>query len=845
MTPLGWNGCWRIARRDLNPRLRGLRLLFICLFLGVATLAAIGSLTAAITGALAEQGQELLGGDVEVGIAQREATPEEKGALDQLGRVSATIRMRAMAHRVGPAAAGTSNGPAALLSEIKGVDRAYPLYGSLVSRRGASVRDMAPSDIFVDEALAGRLALRIGDRLRYGEAVFRVRDLIVKEPDRVGEGFTLGSVAIASLDGLRRTQLIQPGSLFESKYRIALPPGADAGQVAKALTKRFSSAGWDVKDRDRAAPGANRFFERMGQFLSLIGLVALIVAGIGVANGVSSYLGLKRGGIATLKVLGAASGDIERIYMLQIGAVAGAAIACGLGVGALLPAGLIALTGDLLPVEARAGFHPAPLAASAVYGLLIVLIFTLPALARARILPVAALFRTNVEQSSAIDRRGWLIMTVSALAVLLLAVLTAQQPLFALAVLGAAGAVLLLLMLIGWAVKRLAARLPRPRRPLLRLVLANFHRPGAQTVPLVIALGLGLTLFVTLTAIQTSLDAEISRSVPKRAPNQFVLDIPMGEQAKFEALVRAHAPEARLNLVPSMRGMIIAYGRQRVADLEEIPQGAWFLRGERGLTYSDRLPEGSELVAGQWWPEHYSGPPLVSLDEEAAKIMAIGVGDTLTVSVLGREMEARVASLRRINWDTLGFNYVMVFSPNALRSAPHNLTSTITIDAEHAPAVARALLAAFPSISVIEVGELIGQVRTLLDQMAVAIGLAGSVTILAGIAVLIGAIAAARQARSYDSVILKTLGATRAQILAAQGLEYALLTAMLALVALALGSAAGWYVIVELFEFGWAPDWPMVLATLAVGGLITLGIGLAGSIPIISVRPAAALRQLE
>jgi len=845
VTRLGWQGCWRIARRDLNPRLRGLRLLFVCLFLGVATLAAIGSLTAAITGALAEQGQELLGGDVEVGIAQREATPDEKDVLDKLGRVSATIRMRAMAHRAGPAASGSSDGPRALLSEIKGVDRAYPLYGRLVSSRGASVRKMAPADIFVDEALAGRLALRIGDQLRYGEAVFRVRDLIVKEPDRVGEGFTLGSVAIVSLDGLRRTQLLQPGSLFESKYRIALPPGADAGTVAKALTKRFSSAGWDVKERDRAAPGANRFFERMGQFLSLIGLVALIVAGIGVGNGVASYLGLKRGGIATLKILGAASGDIERIYMLQIGAVAAAAIACGLGAGALLPAGLIALAGNLLPVEARAGFHPGPLAASAVYGLLIVLIFTLPALGRARILPAAALFRTTVERRSAIDRRGWLIMIVSALAVLLLAVLTARQPLFALAVLGAAGAVLLLLMLIGWAVKRLASRLPRPRRPLLRLVLANFHRPGAQTVPLIIALGLGLTLFVTLTAIQTSLDAEISRSVPKRAPNQFVLDIPMGEQAKFEALVRAHAPEARLNLVPSLRGLIIAYGRQRVADLEEIPQGAWFLRGERGLTYSDRLPEGSELVAGQWWPENYTGPPLVSLDEEAAKIMAIGVGDTLTVSVLGREMEARVASLRRINWDTLGFNYIMVFSPNALRSAPHNLTSTITIDAAHAPAVARALLGAFPSISVIEVGELIGQVRTLLDQMAVAIGLAGSVTILAGIAVLIGAIAAARQARSYDSVILKTLGATRVQILTAQGLEYALLTAMLALVALVLGSAAAWYVIVELFEFGWAPDWPKVLATLAVGGIITLGIGLAGSLPIISVRPAAALRQLD
>ncbi|MDB5697976.1 MAG: transporter permease, partial [Alphaproteobacteria bacterium] len=778
-------------------------------------------------------------------ISQREASAEEKRLLARLGRVSETIRMRAMARRIGGVGPTGASGPEAVLSEIKGVDRAYPLYGKLVSSRGASAAELAASDILVDRALAGRLALRIGDRLRYGEAEFRIRDLIVKEPDRVGEGFTLGAVAIVSLEGLRRTQLFQPGSLLESKYRVALPPGTDAAKVAKDLVKRFSSSGWEVKDRDRAAPGANRFFERMGQFLALIGLVALIVAGIGVSNGVSSYLALKRSGIATLKVLGAASGDIARIYVLQIGAVVGVAVGCGLVAGALLPVSLIALTRDLLPVEAKAGLHPGALATSAAHGVLIALIFTLPPLARARLLPAAALFRTIVERRTAIDRRSVLIIAAAGLAVVLLAMLTARQPLFALAVLGATGGVLLLLMLIGWALKRIAARLPRPRRPLLRLVLANFHRPGAQTVPLVIALGLGLTLFVTLAAIQTSLDAEISRSVPKRAPNQFVLDIPMGEQARFEAVVRGQAPEAKLNLVPSLRGLIVAYGNQRVAELEEIPQGAWFLRGERGLTYSEALPEGSDLVAGEWWAKDYAGPPLLSLDEEAARIMGIGVGDTLTVSVLGREMEARIASLRRINWDTLGFNYIMVFSPNALRNVPHNLTSTITMDAAHAPAVARALLGSFASISLIEVGELIEQVRTLLGQMAVAIDLAGSVTILAGIAVLIGAIAAARQARSYDSVVLKTLGATRGQILAAQVLEYALLAAVLAVIALALGSAAAWYVIVELFEFGWAPDWRIVLATLGAGGLVTLGIGVAGSIPIISVRPAAALRQLE
>ena len=332
--------------------------------------------------------------------------------------------------------------------------------------------------------------------------------------------------------------------------------------------------------------------------------------------------------------------------------------------------------------------------------------------------------------------------------------------------------------------------------------------------------------------------------MPKKAPNQFVLDIPTGEQERFRTVVQEHAPDAELNIVPAMRGRIVTYGRQRVADLEQLPEGAWFLRGERGVTYSTDLPEGSQLTAGNWWPVDYRGPPLVSLDEEAAKVMGVGVGDSLTVSVLGREIEARIASLRKVNWDTMGFNYIMVFSPNTLAAAPHTVGATITMDASLESTVARGVLAAFSSVSIISVGEVIGQVSGLLQQMSTAIVAAASVAILAGIAVLIGAIAASRQARSYDSVIMKTLGATRWQILGAQALEYGVLAAVLALVSLALGTLAAWYVIVGIFEFGWAPDWTVVLGTLAGGAVLTLGIGLAGSIPLMSIRPARALRQL-
>ncbi len=839
MNALSWAAAWRIARRDLHAGFRGLRLLFVCLFLGVGTLAAIGSLTASITQELAARGRTLLGGDIEVAMMQREIG-SRIGELKRLGQISETVRMRAMARAIG---AQRGDAPPAVLTELKGVDRVYPLYGALTVK-GARYDYLAPDRILIGQALADRLAIGPGSRLGYGEAEFTVAGIIADEPDRVGEGFTLGPVAIVSLEGLRRTKLIQPGSLYESKYRIRLPAGVDVTELREQLVKRYVAEGWSFKDHSRAAPGANRFFERMGQFLSLIGLAALVIAGIGVGNGVSAYLAQKRGPIATLKVLGASGGDIARIYLLQVGAVAAMAIVAGLAVGALVPPGIVALLGDVLPVKPGFALHPLPLATSAIYGVLIALAFTLPPLARARTQPAAAIFRALVDPKLVIDRRTALWVAGAAAALVAVALGTAREPWFSAAVLGAVAGVLLLLLGLGWGVARIARALPRPRRPLFRLALGNLHRPGAQTGALVVALGLALTLFVTLAGIQTSLAAEIARTVPKKAPNLFVLDIPSVDEARFRGLVAGTAPGAELNVVPALRATIVAYGKQRVADLKTLPEGAWFLGRERGATYSAVLPEGSDLTAGNWWPKDYAGPPLVSLDEEAAKVLNIGVGDTLTVSVLGREIEARIGSLRKINWDTMGFNYIMVFSPNTLAAAPHSITATITMDKARDAAMTRALLGAFPGASVIAVSEVIGQVGAILDQMAQAIVAAASIAILAGIAVLVGAIAASRQSRAYDSVILKTLGATRWQVLGTQALEYGLLAAILAAVSLGLGTLAAWFVIVEVFDFGWAPDWPRVLATLGGGAVLTLGIGLAGALPLMALRPARALRTL-
>jgi len=400
------------------------------------------------------------------------------------------------------------------------------------------------------------------------------------------------------------------------------------------------------------------------------------------------------------------------------------------------------------------------------------------------------------------------------------------------------------LWLIGLLVRSGVARLPRPRAPLLRLALANLHRPGAETDRLVVALGLGFSLFVALAVIDTSLSAELADAAPAKAPRFFAIDLQPEDAGRFRVAVQGAAPGATIEAMPSLRGSITALKGVRVADMKTLPDAAWVLRGDRSLTWSATVPPRNALVAGTWWPAGYRGPPLVSLEDRAAAALGLKIGDTITVTVLGVDVPARIAALRKIDWGGLGLNFAIVFSPGYIEEAPHGLLASVYSAPAKDGAVARDVAMALPSVTLIRVGDLIAQLGVALGQIALAIRAAAAVTVAAGIAVLVGAVAASSRARRYDAVILKLLGGNARQVLTAQALEYALLSLIVVLVALAVGAGAGWFVVVRVFELAWAPDWGVVAVTLAAAVAVTLGIGVIGSLPALRAKPAEALREL-
>ncbi|MHA6316805.1 ABC transporter permease [Altererythrobacter sp. CAU 1778] len=836
---LSWSTAWRIARRDLHARFRGLRLLLVCLFLGVGALAAIGTLTGAIGSEIDTRGRELLGGDLQAEIWQRDASADELSGFAEYGAVSSGYRLQAMAR------AGEQAAPIGL----KAVDGNWPLVGSFTLTDGRTTGAPPVGSAWLAQGVADRLGIAEGARFSIGTQELTYAGTIETEPDKLSEGFSLGPTVIVGEDFPAAAGLLAPGAMYRAKYRIAFDANADTEAVQEALEQRFPNAGFEYRNRERASPGIDRFVGRMGEFLTLVGLAALVIAGIGIGGGVSSYLEARRSSIATLKILGASSRDIGRIYALQLGAAALAGSIAGLVVGVLVTPALGAALQGLLPVETGFVFDPWALLRSALFGLLVAVVFAAPPLARARRFPAMALMRTSSGGFSRDWRSSLPLVAAGLTGIALLATLGTRDPVLALYFLIGAAAVFGLLAALGWLIRRLAARAPRPRRPLLRQALANLHRPGAPTGQLVTALGFGLSAFVLLAAIQTAIDGNIAQRVPEQAPDYFVLDVPRERADAFTAEVRRVDPDATLRTVPALRGRILAYGpddgQVRVSDLEDLPDGAWPLRGERGLTYADAIPDGNSLTTGDWWPADYSGEPLVSVDEELAQAIDLKVGDTITVGLLGVERTARVASLRRIDWESMGFNYVLVFSPNAISDAPHNLAATIELsDGVPTAPLLQALVREFPYSSVIEIGQVLEEARTILSQVGIAVLAAASVAVLAGIAVLLGAIAAARERRLYDTVVLRVLGASRRQIWLVLLAEFGLLAALLAVVALGLGGAIAWGVVTQLFEFDWLPHWPTVLAVLGTGIALVLAFALAGSAPLLRAKPARALREL-
>ncbi|OJU24819.1 MAG: glycosyl transferase family 1 [Nitrobacter sp. 62-13] len=838
----------RLALRELRSGLRGFYVFIACIALGVMAIAGVGSMASSLSEGLAREGRTLLGGDVAFSLIQREAKPEEIAFLRARGEVSVAATLRAMAR--------APNGKPALV-EFKAVDRAYPMLGALTLEPNVPMADLlAERDgVFgaaVDPALLARLDLKVGDRVTIGSATFEIRSAVDAEPDKLAGGLGLGPRFLASIDGLRATALLQPGSLVRWTYRVRLADnGADDG-AASALADdarvALPEAGWNIRSRNNASPQLERTISRFTQYLTLVGLAALLVGGVGVGNAVKSHVDRRRDVIATFKALGATGRDVFAIYLTQVMVLAALGSLAGLAVGAALPFAVVGAFGHLLPLPVVPALHPEVLALSAVYGLLTALAFGMWPLARVHDVPVAALFRDAVADEGRRPQTSYLVWMALMIALLIgIAIGLAYDKRVALVFVAASALVFALLRGIASALMALARRLPRSRITTVRLAVANIHRPGTLTPSVVLSLGLGLAVLVTITQIDGNLRRQFLAALPERAPTFFFIDIPSSVSERFTAFLKQQVPQATVEDVPMLRGRIVAARGVRAENLKPSREAEWVLQSDRGLTYTGEVPKGSKVVEGQWWGPDYDGPPLVSFEKKLADGLGLKLGDAVVVNVLGRDVTATISNMRSVDWQSLGINFVLVFSPNAFRGAPHTHIATLTETHDGAvedAAIVKAVAGAFPMVTSVRVREALETIGTVVTNLVLAIRGASAVTLISAILVLGGALAAGHRHRVYDAVILKTLGATRLRLLGAYTLEYLMLGAATAVFGVAAGSVAAWLIVTRLMTLGF--EWQAGSAALVVAAalLVTVALGLAGTLMALNQKPAGVLRHL-
>jgi putative ABC transport system permease protein len=836
----------RYALRELRGALSGFYVFIACIALGVLAIAGVGSVAASLNDGLAREGRTLLGGDIAFSLMQREAKPEEFAFLRQHGAVSVVATLRGMVR--------AGNGDLALV-EMKAVDAAYPLLGKLKLAPQMPISDLlAERDgaygAATDTTLLARLGLKLGDRVTVGSATFEIRSVVESEPDKLSGGVGFAPRFLVSEDALRASALLQPGSLVRWTYRVRLPDSGDA--AIKAFTddarSQLPQAGWEIRSRDNASPQLERSISRFTQFLTLVGLASLLVGGVGVANAVKSHIDRRREVIAALKALGATGRDVFAMYLVQVMLLALIGSLIGLVLGAMLPFAIVGLLGHLLPLPVVPALHPGALSLSLLYGLLTALAFGLWPLARVHDVPVAALFRDAAHTEAKRPQAryiAWMALVVSMLIAIVIGLAYDKR----VAAIFVVSSIVVFILLRGIAVvlMAIARKLPRPGMTMLRLAIANIHRPGALTPSVVLSLGLGLTVLVTVTQIDGNLRRQFMASLPDKAPSFYFIDIPSTEADRFAAFLKEKQPQSTVEEVPMLRGRIVAARGVKAEELKPSADAEWVLQSDRGVSYTDEVPRGSKVVEGEWWPKNYSGPPLVSFEKKLADGLGLKLGDEVVVNVLGRDVSARIGSLRSVDWQSLGINFILVFSPNTFRGAPHTHIATLT-EPQAAPAqdaaLVKAVADAFPMVTTVRVREALDTIGTVVTNLTLAIRGASAVTLLSAILVLGGALAAGHRYRVYDAVILKTLGASRGRLLGAYALEYLMIGLSTAVFAVAAGSVAAWLIVTRLMNltFGWQAESSAIVVFAAL--IVTVGLGLLGTLVALNQKPAAVLRNL-
>lgn len=885
----------KMAWRETRAGWRHFLYFLVCIAVGVGALVGVSLFGAHVDRAVAKEARGLLGGDLEIRLS-RPISSDGQSVLQSLEErgiaVTHVSELVAMASRMdNPPVKGQ---PTQII-ELKAVESEYPFYGVLRIDPMQRLTDLLSSNrlcsghscfgAVVQESLLIRMGLAVGDRLKIGQGLFVITGVLRTEPDRMANAFSLGPRVMISQDGLRQAELVKPGSRVRERYLLKTPSDIAASPLLYELRGRLASDAARVSGYRDAQPQLKQFLEQLTRYLGLIGLTALFVGGLGVATSIHAFVREKLTTIAILKTVGAGSATVIWTYVLQALFLGAAGSAIGLVLGILLQQALpwvIAgfLASDLLVQLGFAadltGSSLIPLAKGMALGLMSTMLFALWPLLTIREIKPAMILRRDVVPLTSFqhatpswrrwnqwNRIDWTKLVTSLGIGTGLAVLSIWQAgswKVGLLFIGAFVAAVLLLGVSAWGLIQLLKKGGRPSGLTLRQALGNVIRPGSQAVSITMAIGIGVMVVVTVSLVEKSLLAQVRENRPTNAPSFFFIDIQPDQKDEFTRLLQARLGEPTPQLTPLVRSRLSAINGKGItleAAAEEEEQKEkdrsaeqserrkkWYFSREYVLTFLEQLPKDNEVVKGEWWkPGQVSATPLVSVEEEAAKALGLDIGSTIELDIQGVLLTAEVSSIRKVEWGNFSTNFYMILSPGSLDGAPLTYVATVHVAPGEEVPLQQAVVASFPNVTAINIGDVLDSFAKVLDRLSLAIRAVALFCVVSGALVMAAALAATRYRRLYESVILKALGATRGLLARSFAVEYAVLGAVGGLLGTGLASALSWAVLTFLFDLSWSMQPWILLAGCCATIALTVTVGCLSTFRILGQPPLTVLRH--
>lgn len=853
------------ARESRGARGR-LAFFVACLSVGVAAVVAVAGMSASIDEGVRVEARQLLAADL--AIEGRRPVPADLDlARAGLAGARRTDLKEMVTVVLAPRRSGGARG-ASQLVELRVVDGDFPFYGELKLRPQRPLRELLRADTTVvgSELLSG-LGLRPGDTLRVGGAPFRIAAVVLSEPDRVSVSFTIGPRVFLSAEGLARTQLVGRGSRVGYRTLIKLPAGFPIPRLAAAkqrLERALPAAAfYEVETYKEAQPALRNSIDRVDRFLGLVALLSLFVGGIGVAQSVRAWLAGRLDAIAVLKCLGMRPREIFPLYLGQTVLLGLAGSVVGIILGAAVQLALPSLFPDLIPAELVQPWQPVALLRGLALGIGVAVLFSLPSLSAVLRVPPARVLRREAEP---LPRHRW--AAAATLIVLGAGVwgmaaaqsrsldlgsrFTAGMAVVTAALAGAA-------LLVSWLVRRLP-RASMPVRIWMRHGLAALARPGAGTVSAIVALGLGVLVVLGMSLVERRLSNELATAIPPDAPSAFLIDVQPDQWAGVREILAKEGGASRIDSVPVIMARIAAIdgrpveqlakedearrkrGERREDDRDGDGEGArrWALTREQRLTYLHELPADNRVVAGKLWADPARAE--VSVEKEFADDLGLKLGSAIRFDVQGVPVELTVTSLRTVEWQTFGINFFLVVEPGVLEKAPQLRLAAARLPRGSEQRVQDALAAAYPNVTLIRVREVLEKIAAVLQRIGVGIRFLGGFTVLAGIAILAGAVSAGSARRGREVALLKTLGMTRQGVAGAFATEYALIGLVAGVIGTIGAAVLSYFVVTRGFELEWALQPVPLAVALAATIVLAVAAGLAASARALERRPIEVLR---